>query len=546
MVGQNKNVRDNRNSRRLHALKITPRYYQTEAKQAIFNYFMSNKGNPVVALPTGTGKSIVIADFIEEVYKHYPMQRIMMLTHVKELIEQNFDKLLDMWPTAPAGIYSAGLGRREAYSKITFAGIGSVSRKPELFGNQDLIIIDECHLVSPNSNTMYQKFIAKLKELNPHLKVIGLSATAYRLGLGTITDGGLFTDICYDLTNMESFNRLIAEGYLAPLIPKQTKTQLDVDDVHIRGGEFIQAELQAAVDKEEITNAALQEIISQGHDRKSWLLFATGIEHAEHIATMLNSFGIPTAAVHSKMDEDREKILRDFKSGKLRAVVNNNVLTTGFDHPEIDLIGMLRPTTSPGLWVQMLGRGTRPCEGKDNCLVLDFAGNTKRLGPINDPILPTKRGKKRGGQAPVRVCELCNTINHASVRVCVCCGFEFPRQVKIHAFASEDDLLVDGLPQIETFKVDRVIYKKHKKLGRPDSINVTYYCGLRLFREWVCLEHPKFAGKHGRDWWRSHSDLDVPETTEEALLLVDRLKIPATINVWLNKKYPEVMSHEFD
>ena len=332
-------------------MRIIPRYYQTEAKQAIFNYFVHSNGNPVVALPTGTGKSIIIADFIEEVYKHYPTQRIMMLTHVKELIEQNFDKLVDMWPTAPAGIYSAGLGRREAYSKITFAGIASVGRCAEKFGHQDLIIIDECHLVSPNSNTMYRKFIAALKKINPNLKVIGLSATAYRLGLGAITDGGLFTDICYDLTTLDAFNRLVAEGYISPLIPKRTKTELDISEVHIRGGELIQSELQAAVDRTEITKAALEEVLVQGTNRKSWLIFATGIEHAAHIAIMLNESGIPTVAIHSKMEGDREQALKDFKSGKYRCAVNNNVLTTGFDHPAIDLIGMLRPTTSPGLWV---------------------------------------------------------------------------------------------------------------------------------------------------------------------------------------------------
>jgi DNA repair protein RadD len=167
----------------------TPRWYQEEAIKSIFSYFMENDGNPIIALPTGTGKSIVIADFVKKVFSYYQGQRVMMLTHVKELIKQDYQKLIDVWPTAPAGIYSAGLNRRDHLYPITFAGIASVHKKPELFGKQDLAIIDECHLVSARSNTMYLKFIDAMRAINPALKVIGLTATKYRLGQGLLTEG---------------------------------------------------------------------------------------------------------------------------------------------------------------------------------------------------------------------------------------------------------------------------------------------------------------------------------------------------------------------
>lgn len=550
---------------------MKPRYYQAEAIDSVFNYFANgNTGNPLIAMPTGTGKSIVIGGFIQRVYSLYPTQRIMMLTHVKELIEQNYEKLLKMWPTAPAGIYSAGVGRRDVYAKITFAGIQSVVDKPEMFGHIDLILVDEAHLVSPKDNTSYTKFIAALTEVNPALKVIGLTATPFRLGLGMLTEGGMFDDICYDLTTLTAFNRLIAEGYLAPLVPRHTNSQLDLDGVRIQGGEFVNKDLQNAVDKEAITYRALTEAIELGHDRKHWLVFATGVKHAENIAHMLDSLGITAAVIHGGLAKGkREKILADFKSGKYQALVNNNVLTTGFDFPSIDMIIMLRPTNSPGLWVQMLGRGTRPVyadgydletlEGrlnaiaagsKQNCLVLDFAGNTRRLGPINDPVIPKKKGSKQGGSAPIRLCEQCQTYNHASKRHCENCGFEFPIGVKFGFKASTDALLADGSPQLEVFNVDRITYGLHRKRDRPDAIKVSYYCGLRVFHTFVCLEHPGFASKKAREWWRSHWPEEAipftPTTTGDALAQVNQLKEPTRIRVWLNKKYPEIMAYSFN
>ena len=217
------------------------------------------------------------------------------------------------------------------------------------------------------------------------------------------------------------------------------------------------------------------------------------------------------------------------------------MLTTGFDFPAIDMIGVLRPTTSTGLWVQMLGRGTRPFPGKRNCLVLDFAGNTRKLGPINDPVIPKAKGKGGGGEAPVRVCEGCGTYCHASLRQCPECGMEFPRELKIKQTAFSDELMKTDVPQVEVFKVDRVTYAEHNKIGRPPTMQVTYTCGLRQFKEWICLEHPGFPGKKARGWWRERSGQDAPATTAEALTMIDQLSTPPAIRIWINKQYPEIL-----
>ena len=541
------------------------RDYQVDCIESLWEFFRTKNGNPLCALPVGTGKSVIIAGFLKSIYEKYPMQRVMMLTHSRELISQNYEKLLTMWPTAPVGINSAGLGRRDTEHRIIFAGIASVAKKFKEFGRVDLIIVDESHLISPSEETMYNIFFAGLRAVNPHLKVIGFTATPWRLGLGKIEGAGLFTDTCYDLTHHSAFNRLIDEGYILPLVPKAPKTILDVEGVHLRGGEFIAGELQVAVDREEVTYAALQEMLEHGHDRHSWLIFCSGIQHSINVANMLSSLGVECEAVHSKMgDSERDRVLGDFKSGKLRAVANNSVLVVGFDHPALDLIGVLRPTASPVLWVQALGRGTRPLyapgydltttEGrlqaianspKKNCLVLDFSNNTKRLGPINDPVIPRRKGEK-GGDAPAKLCTSCNTWNHTSVVVCKFCGAVFPRTVKIQHQASSEELVKRDMPVVEVFAIKHVTYEVYEKPNKPPMMRVVYYSGLRKFNEYVCFEHEGFAARKARQWWRERTSQPVPATVHEAMCNTDVLKVATHLRVWLNKAYPEIMAYCFD
>lgn len=542
------------------------RDYQTFAVTSLYDYFAKSSGNPVLAMPTGTGKSVVIALFLQSIFRSFPNQKIMVLTHVKELIEQNYAKLLAVWPHAPAGIYSAGLDRRDHMQRIIFGGIASVAKKAHLFAHVDLLIIDEAHLVSPSDETMYRAFIDALKMVNPHLKVIGLTATPWRLGHGKITEDGIFTDVCCDMTTMDAFNWFIQQGYLAPLVPKRTAALLDTDGVHMRGGEFIANELQSAVDKHHITEAALKELLEHGSDRHSWLLFCAGVQHAQHVADMLTDMGVPCRAVHSKMgDKERDTAIAEWKAGRLRAIANNNVMTTGVDHPALDLIGMLRPTASPVLWVQMLGRGTRPfyADGYDvstadgrlqaiaasqkrNCLVLDFANNTRRLGPINDPVIPHKKGTK-GGEAPVKCCEHCGVWNHASVRICVHCGTPFPEvHIKIQQHASTEALIKFDVPIVEVCAIDHVTYSIHTKTGRPPMVRVMYYCGLNHYSEFVCVEHDGYAGRKARMWWSERAQTPLPATALDAIEQVNNLRTPTHLEVWSNKKYPEIQRFCFD
>jgi DNA repair protein RadD len=563
-------------------MALIPRDYQEQSVDSLFTFFQTHpdsKDNPVVALPTGTGKSVVIARFLQRAFAMYARQKVLVATHVKELIEQNYEEFKGIWPTAPAGIYSAGLRQKDTHDAIIFCGIASIIKNIALFGRIDLMMIDECHLLSQDDESMYLKVIALLSSINPNFRVIGLTATPWRQGQGRIIDDGIFTHICYDATTMQAFNWFIKQGYLSPLIPKSTQTILDVSGVHLRGGEFVEKELQLAVNKDEITYAALQEAVLHGYDRKHWLIFGSGIKHVKKITEMLNYLGVSARCVHSNTKEfpmtgtERDTNIREWKEGKFKAIVNNGILTTGINFKAIDMIIMLRPTHSTVLWVQMLGRGTRPLYGEDgvfdlttqqgrlaaiaasekqNCLVMDFAQNSKRLGPINDPVLPRKKGEKTG-EVPIKICEGCGNYNHISARYCggepfknnEGCGMEFVFKILLKQAASSDELIKDDNPIVETIKVDQITFNCHKKVGKPDSVKVTYWCGFSKYSEYILFEHIGFGERKARSWWKERSTLPFPTSTDEALKIIDKLLVPTHIKVWTNKPYPEILNYSF-
>lgn len=556
---------------------LIPRDYQEEADRALWNYFRTHAtGNPVVAMPTGTGKAFQIALFLHRAFAAYQRQKVLVVTHVKELIGQNYLEFIELWPNAPAGVYSAGLKRKDTSQAIIFCGIASIIKNMAAFGKVDLVIVDECHLISQDDESMYLKVFAVLQKLNPALRIIGFTATPWRAGQGKITDNGIFTDICFDVTDMKSFNRFIKEGYLAPLVPKRTKTEMDITGVHVRGGEFVEKELQLAAANDEVTFAAIQEAVVEGRDRKCWLVFGTGIAHVEKIVKMLNYLGVSARCVHSKMlEKERDQNIEDWKNGKFTAMVNNGVLTTGLNHKPIDMIIMLRATHSTVLWVQMLGRGTRPYDWltevkeylklvfqytKNNCLVLDFAGNTRRLGPINDPVIPRKRGEKTG-EVPIKLCEGCGTYNHISARFCggkskddpeynvfEGCGAPFIFQTLIKNQASTDELIKDDfeMPDVRSIKVDQITFQIHRKVGKPDGIRLTYWCGLMKYPEFVLPEHEGFGRRKAVSWWRARTSEPLPATTAETFEKIATLPEAQYISVHVNKKpYPEILSHTF-
>lgn len=393
-----------------------------------------------------------------------------MLTHVKELIEQNAEKMRLHWKGAPLGIYSSGLGIRQLDEPITFAGIQSVRNRAQEIGHVDLIIIDECHLVNHKDEGGYRNLINGLKAINAAMRVVGLTATPYRLGHGLITSGDALFDALIEPTSIEE---LVHKRYISRLRSKVTDEKLNTDGVHKRGGEYIESELQAAVDKKEVNESIVQEVIRFSGKRKAWLFFCAGVDHAKHICDELNAQGIAADCIFGETPKkQREQILNDFKSGKLRALTNANVLTTGFDYPDIDLIAMLRPTMSPGLYVQMAGRGLRLKSHTDHCLVLDFAGVVEKHGPITNVVLPTKAGDGNR-DPPVKVCDHCHEIVAISVMICPACGMPFPEREKKALKLHHHDIM--GATQ-HSMNVNGWKWKEHiSRASGNKMLAVTYY-----------------------------------------------------------------------
>lgn len=301
------------------------RYYQEEAIQAIFDYWGNNDGNPLVDISTGGGKSLIMADLTRRLIEGWPDMRVMSLTHVSELIKQNFEEFVGICPFADAGIFSAGLGQRNAHSQVIFAGIQTVYNKAFQIGHIDVIEIDEAHLVPPNQTTQYGRFIKDMLSINPDLKIVGFTATPYRMDSGLLTDGkeALFDEIVYTYGIGEG----VRDGYLTQLSTKGTDFEYDLKGVGKLGGDYKKNVLQTAVDSQDKNKAVVDEIVSKGANRRSWLAFCSGVEHAYHIRDEIRSRGISCETITGDTPKDeRRQILEDFKSYKLRAVTNNSVL----------------------------------------------------------------------------------------------------------------------------------------------------------------------------------------------------------------------------
>jgi DNA repair protein RadD len=468
------------------------RDYQQRAIDELYQWFNDGgEGNPCVVLPTGSGKSHIVAALCKDVLQSWPETRVLMLTHVKELIEQNAEKMRQHWPGAPMGIYSASLGRRNLAEPITFAGIQSVRNKAPQIGHVDLIIVDECHLIGHTEAGGYRKLIDQLTAINPSIRVIGLTATPYRLGHGMITDKPAIFDALIEPVTIQE---LIHKKYLAVLRSKVTKEKLSTEGIKKRGGEYIESEMQAAFDTDDHNAAVVDEVISLAGDRKAWLFFCAGVEHAEHIAEELNARGIVAACLTGDTPKSqREQIIADFKSGAIRALTNVNVLTTGFDYPDIDLIAMLRATMSPVLYVQMAGRGLRPKSHTDHCLVLDFAGVVETHGPITAVAAPKKRGDGTG-EAPVKVCDTCGELVHISAKECPACGALFPEPEKPKLQLRDVDIM--GIDPTEMSITDWRWRKHTSRASGKTMVAVDYYGGLSdpVITEYFAITHEGHAG----------------------------------------------------
>ncbi|MGY2051410.1 DEAD/DEAH box helicase [Methylobacterium sp. JK268] len=514
------------------------RDYQRASLDALRAAFEGRAGPPLraglIVLPTGAGKALVIAALARETLARAPGTRIAIVTHSRELVAQNHRELLGYWPEAPAGIFSAGLGRREAAAPVLVCGIQSVWDKVAALGPRDLVIVDEAHLIPRAAETRYGRFLGELRALAPGMRVVGLTATPYRLDSGRLDEGEgrLFERIVHEVT----VGALIARGTLAPLISKATATALDVTGVGRRGGDYIPGELEAAVNRDWITCAAVEEMVAFGRGRRAWLAFCAGRAHAQAVRDAVRAAGIACETVAGDTPKRaRDRIVADFRAGRIRCLTSVDVLTTGFNVPEVDLVALLRPTQSTGLYVQQVGRALRRAPGKEDALILDYAGLVRLHGPV-DSVNARSASATRGRDGEVRAkpCPSCGALVALNASTCDACWVEPApdEQDAPHEAAAEDRLAIlsaavtaaiaEAWQRVRDWRVEPV----------PGGLAVLLEAGEATHRIGLDLEAAGYAREKAVLRWRGlGGDRDAPLCAAEALARRDELVRPVLLRI---------------
>lgn len=352
------------------------RPYQQDAVNSTIRHFQKENSPAVIVLPTGAGKSLVIAELAR-----LARGRVLVLAHVKELVEQNHAKYESY--NLKAGIYSAGLNRKDSGQKVIFGSIQSVANADaEFFQNFSLLVIDECHRVSMEGETQYFQVINKLRHTCPKLCILGLTATPYRLGQGWIyqynahkedmkTDEERFFKKCiFEL----SIGFMIKNKFLTPPIKIDSPVACyDFSNLELHGTRYNQKEIESVLkDQKRITPSIINNIVEMATERQGVMIFTSSVAHAREILGLL-PMGSALVTGETEVSE-RDEIIAEFKLKKIKFLVNVSVLTTGFDAPHVDVIAILRPTESVSLYQQIVGRGLRLSPGKTDCLILDYTG----------------------------------------------------------------------------------------------------------------------------------------------------------------------------
>jgi DNA repair protein RadD len=526
------------------------RPYQQRSLDDLHQWWSTHPGAdqvPICCLPTASGKSVVIAELARLLFDTYPEAhpRTVVLVPSKELAEQNAEKLRDRLPKhLSVGYYSASLGRKVPDADVIVATIGSIYRDALLLGNIMCVVIDECHLVNPDGAEAgrYRKFLNDLSKVCD-FRVVGWTATPFRGNGVWLTEGDqpLFTGMACSIKIQE----LLDLGFLSPLVRPvdDIKTRIDTDDIKTTSGDFNLADLSDRVDQ--YLPAVVDEACELAAERKKWIAFCATVANAQQMVDLMRAKGIATELVTGDTPKiERQQHIKDYRAGRVRCLVTVLALAVGFDVPDVDCIIWARPTKSPVLYVQGAGRGMRIAEGKVDCLWLDFSDTTERMGPVDTIRGRTKRKSSEEGVAPTKTCGECGEVVAAGLRICPCCGHEFPAPRQEVREASNAAIMASQIAsKVVTYDVNRVAYGIHSKPGKPDSLRVEYYAGYRrVAQEWVCFEHSGFAGEKARLWWSRRCSV-AADSTQQALDMVELagIKEPSQITVDERGDFPNII-----
>lgn len=538
----------------LNEVTIQPRPYQREALDALHNHICEKDSNPCVVIPTGGGKSLLMAWAIQVWKRDHPPLRVCILAHRKELVQQNAEEMQQLWPGGDIGIFAAGLKQKDQDTSVTFASIDSIYNKAGEFPPWDVLIVDEAHRIPAKNEGKYRTFIEGCKRFNAELRVIGFTATPYRMGVGSICHPDhVLHEVCYEA----DVGNLIQQGYLCKLRSKIGQVELDLSQVRRNsGGDYVAKSLSEAVDQDNVVAQAVRDAVKiiLAENRKNVLFFCVDVQHAQDVSAELRKYGIEAPAVTQQTPAKvRDRICEGFKTGSYRAVCNVNVYTEGFNAKQVDCIVLLRPTLSTGLYVQMVGRGLRTHPAKEDCLVLDYANCIETHGPLDGV---------EEGEVRIITCENCGDVFSRAVRVCPHCGWEIPKQdqeppepseseKKLHGDKAAQNSILSAEP--DELNVDDVTVHRHQKPGKPDSVKVSYRCGLQKVNEWICLDHGGLAEKKARRWWRDRfgyveaRSVTVDSALADLFLAQKINQVTETITVRRkNKKFYEILDHKIN
>lgn len=519
--------------------------------------------NILLVSPTGAGKTVIFSKIAQRLIAENPSFRVLILTDREILVSQSRDKLLRIAPelSLSVGIACASVSDTKTLHKpITIASRQSLTKHLGRFEPVNLIIVDEVHLaaVPKEGDTeppdQFSEIIQTLKEYNPKTRLLGVTATPYRLTDGYIygtknAKGCLpyFSEVHHQITVAE----LQSQGFLAPLkgktiVPNGLEDRLKA--VSLVAGEYNIGSISNIMSEGIHIKSAVEAWKEHAPDRKKTLAFCTTIEHSEKLAAAFRMADIPALAIHSQLDDlESYARMQALKNGDAKVFTSVAKLTTGLDIEDIDAVLMCRPTKSAALYYQCIGRSMRIAEGKTDALILDLVGNNNEFGTDLDRLkVRYKKATDKDGKPMNKDCPNCESLLHIAVRVCPDCGYEYPRTDFEEADKPEMvDAQYGAQPPVE-LEVESWFPSLHKSKEKGRKL-----LRLRLEMEnntsgslWMCFPEDGYTGfaveKGKKLWTQLGGKGEYPKSADEAVERTDELLMPLKCLVDLNGKWPEI------
>lgn len=540
-------------------MNFQPRQYTLDAIDALTNGLKEEKEFLLQAI-MGAGKTVITCKVIEKYFFESHI-RFLILCHKPNLIEQ-FQKTFREKTAIPQheiGISCASLDSKVINKRITIGSVQTFVNKIKCYQECDLLVIDEAHRIEIGKGSRYDKVINILRYKNPDMRIVGITATPYRLGHGYIYGNrcvgkNLFPNLNHRIT----YEELKSQCYLMPLegkIAVNSSLSKDMKSVET-SGDYILNQLSDVMVKEIHLQTAVDGIKQYCNGFKHICVFCCSIDHAEKLKNLI---GDRCTTVHSELSKKEQKFnLDNWKRGITPIITSINILAEGFDFPPLDCLVNARPTLSSALWLQMIGRVLRISEGKDRAFLLDLTGNTEYFGTDLDNIrvnIPKQIEEKEKKEHQFeKECPECHTFVHVARFDCPNCGHEYPAREQIEATAIPE-LKDIKFSEPEEHTVHEVVFFRHQKEGKPDSVRVEFHNENYPYRskiasDWLCFDHDK-AKKFAEEKWKLLTGYDVyPESTDEALAWLKEdptiLKKPTSILVKKQDRFNKIVDYRFD